>query len=612
MMNNNMNNNNMTMTVETVFNTNITYTPSEMECETMIERSEELLNQYFEFDRNDGLHKMFDQNGVFWKRKGWLISEFKKHPFYNGNYQIVLKNQDMCRHFNEREMHGFFVYVNDWIHENAARVSSENGNIISHEEFVGKIKEYRILISKANSDEELSNILDRRNEFTREYANYSQEFDVALSIFDKMEREIYRINEEDQDAQFVMSEDFEKLIKSYDKNGLIKGCHAGIKLTKVVGKIAKLIGINKHVDIRDISFFNQDEVYIERHKDMGWNYQYAKFCDAVNPIKIKGTAVISVNPIDYWTMSFGNSWASCHTIDKKNKRRKSNGYSGMYCGGTESYMLDSSSVVFYFLSNEYNGDRPEIEDKVKRCMFYLGEDKLIQSRVYPDGRDGGDKSISADIRAIMQKVVSDIWNVPNYWHLEKGTDPCYRMTNSEGPHYRDYLHYEDCNVSFMKRIDSIGSEIICPSCGEWHETEDNIFCEYCSEDVWHCASCGERISEDDAIIVDGEPYCSDCVTYCDCCNEYVRNCDSSYINGEDICDWCRDLYYVWSDHENDYVHEDDAIETEEGNVYSSNGDGWFECCACGRLHDQDNVFVYDDEEYCEDCDEEIDLDEDED
>lgn len=622
--------------VTTVFDKSVKYFPQESEGDVLIEKSKTLLSEYFDyFEDRGGLRKMFGTNGVFWDEKGWLISAFKKHKSYNGNYQIVLHDQDMCRHIDHNAISKFFDYVDGWIADNASYASHSTGEIITSEE---KGTRYKTFMDKTNElldeyhealnnnkdtskiREEYIKLLNERDKFEIDFADFAPDYEFVQSSMYYIRR-FMRTCENTENGFFVDDAFQEYIDNKSNLFGVKFSCHKGNKVTKLILKLAKLINLNKHTDIQDISFINQSGERVTRQKDMGWNYKYAQFCDAVNPITLKGTAVISVNPIDFWTMSFGNSWASCHTIDKNNIRGNANGYSGMYCGGTESYMLDNSSVVFYFLPNDFNGDSPEFEDKVKRCMFYLGEDKLIQSRVYPDGRDGGDKSLAADIRGIMQKIVSELWNVPNYWSVEKGTGACSKVTTSYGPHYRDYLCYNDCNVSYMKRIDgyknermvNIGSAIICPSCGETHETEDNIFCDDCNGDSQKCADCGCRIyDEEDIYWVDGEAYCRDCVCYCDYCDEYYRREDTTYIDnrGIDVCPSCLSRYFTWSDYENDYVDNDELVETSEGRICYSDGDGYFECARCGEYHNTELSHELEYEEYCGDCFEEIDVYED--
>ena len=199
-------------------------------------------------------------------------------------------------------------------------------------------------------------------------------------------------------------------------------------------------------------------------------------------------------------MSFGTNWASCHTIDKNNMRGSSSSYNGCYSSGTESYMLDESSFIMYTVTPDFDENKGlENADKERRCVFFYGEDKLIQSRLYPDGRDGGDASIAGDFRSIAQKVIAECLNAPNLWMLERDTAGHYIDTVEDSTHYRDYDHYDDNTVSFLKRSENdnvknvkmipVGHEPICPNCGSSHTNEKNILCNSCLGEGT-CCYCG--------------------------------------------------------------------------------------------------------------------------
>lgn len=623
--------------VTTVMDTTVQYVPTKEECTSITNEARELINKYFDdmLYEEEGLYKMFSQNGVFWDNKGWLIDAFKRHPGYNGNYQIVLKDVDMCRHINEDAIYDFMTYFDRYINKKKFYLSS-NGKKMTEAEME---EQYEILTKN------LRELVDLREHITEDFFDtepkkgYEELFNSVNSALNAISKEreycmTTRYEKSDRAAKDMIKfisnfvevngtnsqfadDDLARNINRIAKaNGYHEIAATGQKLSRIVGKIADICGIKKHVDIQNVSFYTANGDYIERTKDMGWNYQYAQFCDAINPITLKATAVISVNPIDYLTMSFGNNWASCHTIDKENRRRiRSNHYHGCYCGGTESYMLDKHSIVFYYLPKDFNGNHPELEDKVKRCMFYLGEDKLIQSRVYPDGRDGGEKSLAGDIRALMQKITSEIFDVPNYWSVSKGTSACEEVTSSEGVQYPDYTCYDDCNVSYMKRIDGyknlrivpIGRMPICPECGEEHSYEENIFCKNCSDGV-ECVECGCRINRSDAYLVGDDWYCEDCTIICDCCGERVPNNNVTEVgNWTNVCQNCLEEDYIYCEYDDTYVRDYDVIETEEGNYYAPNSNGYGICIACGEIHDVDEL-RYDeetDEYYCKDCYEEL-------
>ena len=211
-----------------------------------------------------------------------------------------------------------------------------------------------------------------------------------------------------------------------------------------------------------------------------YNKLFAQYSDMVSGLKRKMKFYISLNPIDYLTMSFGNSWASCHTIDKANRRSMPNSYSGGYCGGTMSYMLDKTSFITFVHSHV-----PENiieEGKVYRNMFHYGENMLVQGRVYPQGNDGN-KDLYKIFRGFVQTELSSLLEISGNW-VKSNTRPT-DVVCSEGVHYRDYSHFNSCNVSYPKEIPlsgvaiTVGHSGICPNCGRETCRSGDLNCNYC-------------------------------------------------------------------------------------------------------------------------------------
>lgn len=344
--------------------------------------------------------------------------------------------------------------------------------------------------------------------------------------------------------------------------------HSGMKTTRAVNKICVSVGLDQ------IHQYVTNDV-TGRTKDIGYNFEFAKLSDAYSPLSIVRHTVLSINPLDYLTMSFGNSWASCHTIDKENRRGGANNYQGCYSSGTISYMLDQTSMVLYTVDADYSGDEFWNQDKIIRQMFHWGEEKLIQGRLYPQSNDGH-SDVYRPYREIVQKLVSEMWDFPNRWTVSKGTAAAGKYITSYGTNYQDYSHYDDCTLSRVRDSNNesyiiVGEEPICIYCGEEHNFEENISC--CGGRV--CESCGCVLRENEIVWLDDIPYCEDCVSECGSCGEYFRNEDLveaiNYL-GEEIlvCSDCADRYYG-------------------------------ECVECGMLHDLDCMCTVHDNYVCDDC-----------
>ena len=360
--------------------------------------------------------------------------------------------------------------------------------------------------------------------------------------------------------------------------------HTGQKTSRVVNKICQYLGFDK-VD--------------------GYNREFAKYADSLSPMIIKRHTILSINPLDYLTMSFGNSWASCHTIDKENKRRMPNAYSGCYSSGTISYMLDEVSMVLYTVDASYNGNEYWNEPKINRQMFHYGKEKLIQGRLYPQDNDGDD-NVYTPYRNIVQDIIATIFDFPNLWTLNKGVDSITKYISHNGTNYPDYYHFNNCSISRIKGSEnmssiSIGAKPICISCGNTHRAADNISC---CDGGYTCADCGCRIDEDDVIWIDDEPYCTDCCNYCERCGEYHRG-HSTYIRGcGDVCDDCRDEYYIYCECCDEWVREDDAyyVECEDRYVCDSCIDNYYtRCDDCVEYHPNEDIHEYEDWQLCEEC-----------
>lgn len=346
----------------------------------------------------------------------------------------------------------------------------------------------------------------------------------------------------------------------------IKGIRPGQKLNKVIGKIARQVGLA--------------EIWED------YNRQSARLGDAVSPVEFTRYTIISANWIDYWTMSFGKDWCSCANIDKEHKRYSSRvGMYGDGCcsSGTESYMLDPSTVVMYTVDANYDGTDFELQDKINRCLFHIGEGKFIMGRVYPQGTDG-EEEVYREWRGKFQKVMADCMNLPNYWKTKR--DGKYDQYVSYGIHYEDY-NQSYCNVAgwsyIMPTQDAepsgkaivIGHNPICPDCGCEHDDKENIQC--CGSGRNYC-TWNEEYTNEDGYDVDGYGWV---------CNSALDNNPEHFF----YCDYCEEWHYC--------RYEYDYIDTEDGHHYCDSdcaeNDGY-------RYVEDCNEWYYEDEvHWCEHC-----------
>lgn len=362
--------------------------------------------------------------------------------------------------------------------------------------------------------------------------------------------------------------------------------HTGEKMSRVVNRICH---------------------YLRYDKADGYNKIYAKFADSLSPKTIKRRTILSLNPLDYLTMSFGNSWASCHTIDKTNIRNTPNSYSGQYSSGTISYMLDGSSMVMYTVDISYDGNEYWSRPKINRQMFHWGEDKLIQSRLYPQDNDGLN-SLYIPYRNIVQEIMAKIFNFKNSWILKKGCSTIEDWVATQGTHYADYECFDSCNMSIVKgsnnaRRITIGAEPICVVCGHRHETYDNVSC--CGGGgLYHCANCGFEVYEHDAILIDGEYYCEDCVSVCSNCGQMHH--DVVYVGSIQgyVCRDCLMERFAYCEYCHHYHPKNEINYLDDMGIQicdSCYDDAVAQCERCGENYFIDNLYCFDGKYYDYTC-----------
>ncbi len=619
---------------ETLMDVSETY---ELEEEEREELKKEIIDLLHEYDYSYPSHIM-DVIDEWVRQKGWLIKLFMKHPGYiKGKFQIKLDAQ-LYRKFASESVSDF----RDWFFENFEKTIIEKYekkigffsyrdiinikcdihckrnrlyNILSlyedyYSDLKDKTKDEIYTFCKAKYDELMKEELrleNRQDEFLKDARQISiwskymcLQADLAnevLGFEGILKSVVFSSKYNSLDTPHLFNEEEIERIKSYYNDYDIQKprCpQVGQKKTRFVLQVAKRFGIDKIVDLKERTWTDENGEFHSRMDDKGWNYRFAQFSDAITPREYPRTLIMSVNLVDFLTASFGKDWASCMTIDKDNKRECHSTYSGCYSSGTLSYGCDKHTFMIYDpTTDDKEFNLPyELKSKVKRCLFQLGEDKLVQGRLYPDGRDGGDDSLAAQYRAIVQREIAELYDTPNLWLLKKGTSECCSVINSDGTHYKDYAEYSDCNVSYLRRIDglvntkeiTVGSQPICPVCGERHWREDNIQCdEDCECHV--CSNCGEHISRNDyeVIEIDGNYYCDS-----ECAEE------AGYVYTEDD-GWRRrsDCYYEEST-ERWYYYSGDDINTDDGkwfySSYTANEYGYYYSEYDDVWTDEDNIF----------------------
>ena len=184
----------------------------------------------------------------------------------------------------------------------------------------------------------------------------------------------------------------------------------GQKRTRVVRNIANKIGLTDVTKMQMV--WNAEKGYHENKVVNLWNKNYAEYCDAINPLDVPTITFVTANFIDFMLQSNGDSWSSCHNIDKEM-------YSGCNCSGSMSYALDKRSLQMFTVLPKYAENVSDIRfaEKHTRTIIHMGHDfnYFVFSCVYPDRTETErDKYLP-----VFEKVWADCLGVPNLWLSEK-------------------------------------------------------------------------------------------------------------------------------------------------------------------------------------------------
>lgn len=267
---------------------------------------------------------------------------------------------------------------------------------------------------------------------------------------------------------------------------------------------------------------------------------------------------VSINPLDYLSMSDGNGWRSCHWIED-----------GCYRAGCFSYMNDETTVIIYKESEEGRTVKQE-----RFCGWVTAETFGIITKSYPTGSN---EETANKLLSSLRELFPDMTN-----------DGIVKVRSNNGNKaYPDYHHYEVFCISKLEEPTQIQAGGYAYSIDEDEPIDDgeyltngNSFC---------CADCGARLYDgDNAIWVDGEVYCSSCVTYCNICEDYHRegDCSEYYTNGYNgrryiryACADCWDANIVTCDECGEDWHMDDVVYIDEDTATDDRLEGYY-CPYC--------------------------------
>lgn len=416
-----------------------------VDTDKMIDDIMSLLTTYNHRNSEHGVCTMLN---TFFTNKEPLIQKFISSPHYVGNLRIGLR-REFARSNNAHDIRRFCSIFEDGV--------GARDMILSRTDKSGKtMADYMLTGVKRVNVKQLRDV-----KFTKQL----QEARVGMKDFGDSGYTKESMSAAEK-FHYIIASEFAGFSKSSLNSYIVNEIHShnsnlklaeGLKTSRAFNRVCEAYGVTKAAN---------------------YNKLFAQYADMVSDLKRELDFYISLNPYDYLTMSFGNSWASCHTIDKKNRRNMPDNYSGGYCGGCLSYMLDGSSIITFAMDK---GADVQQDGKIYRNMFHFDNNMLMQSRVYPQSNDGG-TDLYESFRVIVQGEFALMLGLANNaWNHLGNRRTCADRTESSGTHYRDYVYKDDCNISYpAELLASVGGRIhvgragICACCGREITDSDKI------------------------------------------------------------------------------------------------------------------------------------------
>lgn len=307
--------------------------------------------------------------------------------------------------------------------------------------------------------------------------------------------------------------------------------NTGCKASKVLGKIAQHFNLEGYEEFR------------------------IAHSQCLNQKKLTGELCLSIHPLDYMTMSDNDcDWSSCMSWRE----------CGDYRQGTVE-MMNSPYIVVAYLKSSSNMHIPgghEWNSKKWRQLFIVTPHIIAGIREYPYACPEISGIALQWLRDLAQ--TNALWGpygdtaveVKNHYefsvaYLDRTLELDFTTNFMYNDFYNRHLayiapsipdHYTLC-FSGVSECMICGDDITCRNNGGG--CTSLLSCDACEEVFW-CDECGERVSPDDLISVDGNHVCSYCYENyydtCTLCKETHHNSDSSYVYLR--CDGQISCYYI--------------------------------------------------------------------
>ena len=320
---------------------------------------------------------------------------------------------------------------------------------------------------------------------------------------------------------------------------------------------------------------------------------FAKLSDMLNASPKKFTLYVSINPAHFLTMSNpkcdkrGSTLTSCHSLN-------STEYS--YNNGCTGYARDDVTMIAFTVADDEDPETFFNRKTTRQIYCYKpGNGILLQSRMYnTSGGTYGAARETEVYRTMIEKVISELENVPNVWKIKESSRNYrdYAIADDDFGGFADWTYNNfDARICILDALAEtaetlvIGKAGICVSCAE--ETSEGMYCESCDKSET-CDDCGDRENEENMY--------------------FVYNRSRSWREERHVCSWCFEQHYSRCERCDDYYNNDNMTEIQGGDYVCSDclSEYYEQCEECGDWIDIDfTTRVLDEYGYehfvCENC-----------
>lgn len=318
--------------------------------------------------------------------------------------------------------------------------------------------------------------------------------------------------------------------KIEDNDGILSSLK-GMK----IGKALNLILDSNIITESWIDCSKQDIDYIRNNIIGG---QIANIIDNAAAASDGLSLVLSINPLDFLTMSCGTSWDSCMYP------------TGEYSTGTLPYATGKDTVIGFLVNTddyEVEINRSNWSNKIWRQIMYITDDNFIISQnPYPGDKPKFSVALSAYINEALDLNLEITKKASS-----ENTDKLYVRNIGISTGYIDLEHGGYLPYIFGVKTGE-GSQI-----------------KVCAQSVAYCLDCGEFKA--DCEMCDSCGVCESCANdydfYCYHCGQgfYEYEDECTWVNGDCTCDDCLEDNYSYSSYHSEYIPNDDAVQVKRIN-----------------------------------------------